>query len=378
MAPPDHDDEENTHANEMTALEDETPQSLLSRFHTFSIKDVLLFASSIYILFTGFLYQANNGGLDFLFRPVATPAQTERAILLPHASSVFSPNVTDDEVRVTAANSTTSTTSITTSAGGPAPFCHMPFQLYRTNIHDMICNNENNTFGIIPKSKQENILFLHIPKTGGESLEEVLLVPKSHETWWQRRHWYEGNGTSKGIAITIIRNPFDRMYSWFKFCLHGYRTALPRPKQCVRAHNFIHSHEGLHNLTCVSLAFEEWIRNMFLDIKVITPRITLTTYDFIGGITPLHVDYIIRFEHYSEDYEMLAYALGRNETLVHKNGSSLNDDGRLDGNNKYNLTYDEQVGELLKAPYRDVYTDATKKMVESHFALDLITFNYTF
>mmetsp|Transcript_3258 Transcript_3258/g.6104 ORF Transcript_3258/g.6104 Transcript_3258/m.6104 type:complete len:113 (+) Transcript_3258:924-1262(+) len=62
------------------------------------------------------------------------------------------------------------------------------------------------------------------------------------------------------------------------------------------------------------------------------------------GITPLHIDYIIiRFERYAEDYEMLVYALGRNATLVHDNGS----------NNKYNLTHDEQVAELLKVPYRD-------------------------
>lgn len=249
----------------------------------------------------------------------------------------------------------------------------MPFTLYGTDIRNMICNNENQTFGIIPQSNQKQNQFLHIPKTGGESLEHTLQIRKNHETWWERRAWYAGNQTKKGLSITIIRNPFDRMYSWFKFCLHGWKRHLPGPpEQCLKAHHVIHSHEGLHNLTCVSKAFELWVENMFIVPKFNHPWITLPAHDFIGGITPRS------FEHYSEDYELLAYALGKNASLVHDNGSSLNDSGRLDGNNEYNLTYDEKVGELLKAPYRDVYTDAAKKMVESHFAIDLITFNYTF
>jgi hypothetical protein len=81
----------------------------------------------------------------------------------------------------------------------------------------MICDNKNKTFGIITQSNQEQFQFLHIPKTGGESLEDTLNIHKSHDTWWQRREWYTENKTRHGLSITIIRNPFDRMYSWFKF-----------------------------------------------------------------------------------------------------------------------------------------------------------------
>jgi hypothetical protein len=346
-----------------------------------AVKDFIQLLSisfTCYILITGLLYQASHGRFDFL-ASVKTNSQKEshdlRSTSLLHVSGSSASNVSVDEQVQTGG----ATTSITTSRGGPVPFCHMPFKLYRTDIRDMICDNKNKTFGIITQSNQEQFQFLHIPKTGGESLEDTLNIHKSHDTWWQRREWYTENKTRHGLSITIIRNPFDRMYSWFKFCLHGWKRHLPGPpEQCLKAHTVIHSHEGLHNLTCVSLAFEEWIQNIFLDPNLSHPWITLSAHEFLGGITPLHVDYIIRFEHYSEDYEILAHALGRNASLVHDNGSSSNDRGQLNGHNKYNLTYDKQVGEILQASYRDVYTDVAKNIVELHFASDLITFNYTF
>jgi Sulfotransferase family. len=356
---------------------------VVKKYHAFALLLCAVFFANI-LFFTGsILYQKTGSGLDF------------RSTTVTRTSAVSPPLSNEDEysLDVTAVSATNEeeqqqthvveTAATSTSTGGPVPFCQMSFTLYRTDIHDMICNKGNvitSSFGIIPQSKQKSIQFLHIPKTGGESLERMLHIRKSHATWWERRAWHTGNSTREGFSLTIIRNPFDRMYSWFKFCLHGYRRDLPLPyEQCLKAHHAIHSQEGPHNLTSVSLAFEEWIRKLFLDPKLSHhPWITLPAHAFLGGISPLHVDYIIRFEHYSEDFELLAHALGKNTSLVHDNGSASNDSGRLDGRNRFKLTYDEKVGELLKAPYHDVYTDSAKRMVETYFAIDLITFNYTY
>lgn len=336
-----------------------------------SLKGTILFASMAFLLFTVYLFTTDsNHGL----RPPRAQALLDITAEQEdeHTVSLLDNSILADSSE----NIDLSATKYKIT--GPLPFCQMQLSLFRTTVRDLICAR-NGSFGIIPPSQQSHIEFLHFPKTGGESLEGTLKITKNHLTWWERQNWYSMPRIKRGLAVTIIRNPFDRMYSWFKFCLHGYRNKVPGPTEhCLLAHQIIHSHTGLHNLTCVSQAFEMWLETLFINPKLYNPWLTQPQHDFLGGVDPLHVDYIIRFEHYAEDYELLAHALGRNESLQHDNGSSSGDNGRLNGHNRFNITYDEQVGELLKAPYRDVYTEAAKKIVQMHFALDLSTFNYTF
>jgi hypothetical protein len=93
---------------------------------------------------------------------------------------------------------------------------------------------------------------------------------------------------------------------------------------------------------------------------------------------PLHVDFIIRFEHYEEDFNVFERALGRNATLDHKNGSGGADEGKIESPNRWNVTYNDRVGGLLGLPYRELYTSTAKTLVEVHFAADLVTFGYHF
>jgi hypothetical protein len=373
-----------------------------------------------------FLLSTNQGISVVFFQPRASGTSSKHAISTSQ-SDIISTNISSVSLKTSqplqlALDSTASkgeVKDILDDGSGPIPFCQMSFTLYRTEIRDMICNNINDNdtlFGIIPKSQQAQIQFLHIPKTGGESLEIALGIDKNHSTWWERRNWYLEGGPSTGLAVTIIRNPYDRMYSWFKFCLHGWRKHLPKPHmQCLKAHELIHSHASNNNSSSkeeekgdvtysyqqqhqhlnnmnnqnsknatkasVALAFETWVQHVFLDQQLTSEdifQIILPAYDYLGGVTPLHLDYIIRFEHYADDYAILARALGKKVPLRHKNGSSNADRGRLDGNNPYNVTYDEEIGNILNTPYRDMYTETARKMVEMHFAADLITFNYTF
>lgn len=73
-------------------------------------------------------------------------------------------------------------------------------------------------------------------------------------------------------------------------------------------------------------------------------------------MTPLHVDLIIRFEHYDSDFKVLARALGRNNTVLpHKHGSK-SASGILLPSNPFNLTYNEEVGKILKSHYQLLYS----------------------
>jgi len=99
-------------------------------------------------------------------------------------------------------------------------------------------------------------IFLHIPKCGGETLERALRLEKDYATAWERRkEWNEDT-----VVFTIVRNPFDRMLAWFRFCLHGWNGELPKPDHiCLRAHEIISRQGGDATLDSVQVAFQEWL-----------------------------------------------------------------------------------------------------------------------
>ena len=61
--------------------------------------------------------------------------------------------------------------------------------------------------------------FIHIPKTGGETAEKIFDIEKNHQLGASRK---EIRPHPNEMTITIIRNPFDRLFSWFRFCRRGW------------------------------------------------------------------------------------------------------------------------------------------------------------
>ena len=278
--------------------------------------------------------------------------------------------------------------------GGPNSFCSWPaYNLERQWVRDIICSNLNKITSrtsdsedaepnLLPNST--HIMFHHIPKTGGESLEAALSIKKNHHEWWDRKKEREEIGESNRLSIAIIRNPYSRMLSWFRFCLHGWRGLLPSPaKHCLLAHQYISDqvkeNDQAHSPETVSTAFEGWLEEIFLSPRLHHSFLTSNYQEYLGGVSPLHVDYIIRFEHYAEDYALLAEALGVEKDLPKKNGSK-NGEGRLDSKAyaKWKVTYNPEVAKLLESDYREIYTERGRTLVEMVFASDLRYFNYTF
>eukprot|EP00957_Ditylum_brightwellii_P211983 15366829-Ditylum_brightwellii.AAC.1 len=257
---------------------------------------------------------------------------------------------------------------------GPASVCDSNrYNLFREDRRYIICSNKNRDPTTTPTTlppplqNKKNFVFYHIPKTGGESLEKVLGIGKNH-VLWKVRH-ARGDDREDTIAFTIIRNPFDRMLSWFRFCLHGWRAS---------------DIQGNHTAASVSNAFEEWLENVCLVLLSPTDIghwITYNYFEYLGGMLPLHVDYIIRFEHYAEDYALLAEALGIEKELVKENSSTENSD-TIDPTRPYNkenkVSYNPQVAELLKKNYQEIYTERAREFVEMKYGYDLHFFNYTF
>jgi len=258
------------------------------------------------------------------------------------------------------------------SVDGPLQFCESHLLLNRNTVRDIICASASEV--VIPEPEQSQIVFLHVPKTGGETLEEALKIMKNHYTAEERKNDF----LKPHVAVGIIRNPFDRMLSWFRFCLHGWRGRLPGPiKNCGLAHKFINANSTSHTVASVQLAFQNWVHAMTVDPEYQHQYFMPHVFFFMDCPPGLHVDYIIRFEEYAADFAILAKALGRNITLKHKNSSSKLE-GTIKGWGEQNLTYNEQVGELLSAPYTELYTEEARVLVETFYAQDLQIFGYKF
>ena len=286
----------------------------------------------------------------------------------------------------------------------PPHFCEAGFNLKNTSKFERICavwrqiNNETSSTSAankttdaagVPLSKEEisHVIFVHFPKTGGESLTEMLNVTKTHFTMPEFERL--GELAKQHVAVTVIRNPFCRMKSWFRFCLHGYRGLMPVPKPlCEQAHRMIQKtrddNGGNHSMASLSMAFELWLELILPQKGKVDHWMTMPQVDYVGGISPLKLDYIVRFENYAEDVVVLKRALGqktfRKEDVTKKNGSAEDESGRLDGSNPKNngFSYPKEAIELLKCHYRDLYTDGAKSHVEKHFAGDLEAFRYVF
>ena len=77
-------------------------------------------------------------------------------------------------------------------------------------------------------------------------------------------------------------------------------------------------------------------------------------------------DYIIRFDHYQEDFNRLMCILGKNITLPHKNKSGIQ-----------NYTLDPHRDKLLQH-YSQYYNVEARKVVAKHFEVDLKFFGLAF
>ena len=66
--------------------------------------------------------------------------------------------------------------------------------------------------------ERKEMLFVHIPKTGGTTIEAVLKIPKNHALAFDRFQELERPTT---FTVAVVRNPWDRALSWYRFCVAG-------------------------------------------------------------------------------------------------------------------------------------------------------------
>ncbi len=185
-------------------------------------------------------------------------------------------------------------------------------------------------------------IFVHIPKTAGISLLSAIygnVILESHRSIFF-------NQTALNIksndffSFTFVRNPFDRLYSTYKFLENG--GINKQDEMAFQTH--------FEKFT----SFEDFVmnglnKNMIYQVTHLIPQYEYLC-DWKGKVS---VDFVGRFESLDKDVKRLSKHLKKEIKLNHLNKTS-------------------------KVVYTEVYTDDMIKKVKSIYKKDLRIFNYSF
>lgn len=181
----------------------------------------------------------------------------------------------------------------------------------------------------------QDFVYIHINKTGGTSVENLLGVRLEHKTALEKLRELGENRWRSKFTFTVIRNPWDKVVSHYHYRVMTNRTGLgDRP-----------------------IEFGEWVRRSYRDRDPEyhdEPRFFMPQIDWItdedGRIL---IDFIARFETLAEDLEVVRQRLDLSRQLPHEKRSRRGD-------------------------YRDYYDDETRAIVGDAFATDIERFGYEF
>jgi len=208
-------------------------------------------------------------------------------------------------------------------------------------------------------SHSKKFLFVHIQKTAGRSFEAVLkenipdlksfMGTHDHALWAKEQleeQW------SDYYKVAFVRNPWDRLVSWYTMIQEKGRKTLYKRIFGMRKYNHLTQYV-LSN----SNSFEEFLYNCVDTIDDIDGKKSIL-YNQLDYITDedgsLIVDFVGRFENLNKDTDTVFKTLGlENVTLPHKNSSKHKN-------------------------YRSYYSEETKKLVSQRFERDIEFFGYEF
>ena len=227
-------------------------------------------------------------------------------------------------------------------------------------------------------SFQRKFIFVHIPKTAGTSVEEVLLPftearASGEKSVLIRRNWNPLKGppwlqhltareyTEKGFVASLkdfytfsfVRNPWERLVSEYKSKGHAWRIKLLGVPWTFE--NFV--------LRCLPRWWEDNYFQAHDNFRHILPQSGFLT----GRNGAILVDEIFRMENVTVDFKRLTERLGLPPLgLPHRRESPYRDP--LDGHR------------LLDSPlhYSEYYSPEARSFVEKYYRRDIELLGYAF
>ena len=148
-------------------------------------------------------------------------------------------------------------------------------------------------------------------------------------------------------SFTIVRNPYDLVYSWYRYKKQMLSETRHRDPQELAAW-----HKG----------FEYWLERYFTKVNLtkwgecynkISPSYTQSSYltDSAGNWA---VDHILKLENIQQDWQVIKQLTGTEYDLAWQNRSQVS------GN------------------YKSAYNANTRRLIERHYREDLERFGYSF
>jgi hypothetical protein len=207
-------------------------------------------------------------------------------------------------------------------------------------------------------SVEKNFLFIHIPKTGGSSMEEALFNYQSfnyhevtHGVSLQYKDYLDDDFYFSLYKFAFVRNPWDLQASCWRYYVRENNIDMTFDEfiKWKFTGSIIHKLDKLPKTENASI---EMLRGAFYTHR--TPQ----TYYLIDEKGNFLVDYIGSFERLEEHYKLLVDKLELEDNFLPRvNVSSKPNEGR---------------------DYRKLYTEETKELVRSRFELDIKMYGYSF
>ena len=174
-----------------------------------------------------------------------------------------------------------------------------------------IRNNTVNPYQDI--NNKDKLIFIHIPKNAGISIEEALFNKKiGHKSILQFES-HDKKKCNKYFKFTVVRNPYDRLVSAFYFLKKGGRNPVDK----AWAENNLKGIEGFNE-------FVFKLTNKKFAKKILNHQHFRPQYKYlVNSKGNINIDFIMKFETLSSDFEQLIQQLNfRNIKLSHKNKSN--------------------------------------------------------